>query len=428
MVAAIEKTIAGFLCAATLIGILPPPVLAELPLHNGPQLTSENMRHLDQMVSTPRAKPGETCTSIESDCHVVEKAAAASLVAGDFLVIGDWAVGCDNNRECHAASLPVEGDTDEPIGDGNLTISIRRSGNPGGMISVSFSAASAGSVDVSQQVDDAMRLPGLIAIDGRKFGHRMHKQETGYGFDGNAALMLIAAMRGKREVSLADIRGQPVAAASLRGLDKALAHFDARQFLTGTVAALEQPGNKPVNAQNVPPLIRRQRITVAGKLGKPPATVDDDQLSQLRATDPCLENSPEAEPGSPGYYRLDSDNTLMILPTTCGGYNPFSMLFVVGEDRRAVSAHFWEYPGAGKADEPQLPDVGWDEESRLLNSFGRGRVLADCGQIQDFAWYQGKFKLVHDAVMSPCRGSTDYITIYRIEVIVDGRPKTGSAH
>jgi Protein of unknown function (DUF1176) len=345
-------------------------------------------------------------------------AATSNFVVGDVRTFGDWAVGCDNGRDCHATSLPIEEGTDEPLSDGNVTMAIKRSGDPHGPISVSFTATGAGPIDEIQQIDAAMKKARWIAVDDRRIDIRLKTSNDIYALDPKASAKLIVAMRGNSTVSLLDNRGEPIATVSLRGLDKVLEYIDERQFLTDTVAALARRGKKPVNASTVPAMIPRETISISPKSDVPPVQFNADQLAKLRALDPCLPYSNNETVQEPSYGRLDSLNTLMILPTSCGGYNPYKMLFVIDEQGGTTPARFWPYPGNDMKEAPQLPDVWWDEKERLLNSFGRGRVLADCGEIQDYAWYKGKFLLVQDQSMSLCRGSTDYITTYRVNVVV----------
>ena len=50
---------------------------------------------------------------------------------GELQLDQDWIVGCDNLRFCHAVSLPVAADGDDsPLGDGSVTVAIKRGGGP----------------------------------------------------------------------------------------------------------------------------------------------------------------------------------------------------------------------------------------------------------------------------------------------------------
>ncbi len=346
-----------------------------------------------------------------------------SFVVGDLKEFGDWVVGCDNARDCHATSLPIDEGSLEPFGDGNLTISIKRSGNPTDPPSVSFTAAGARALDEMEAIDSLMRNTRWIAVDGQKLDIHLGKEADIYELDGLTSEKLIAAMRGKSSVSLLDPQGQPFATASLRGFDAVFGYIDQRQYLTDTVAALGRAGTKPVNAFTVPLMLPRRQVRVAPKPEMPPSTIDHMQLAQLRGLDPCLKYSSNAIQENPIYYRLDTLNTLMVLPTSCGGYNPYRMLYIVDNQRKAQPARFWPYQGHEIKDDSELSNVDWSEEARLLSSFARGRGISDCGESQSFAWHDGRFLLVHDERMYPCRGSTDYITTYHVEVLVDDNVK-----
>lgn len=350
-------------------------------------------------------------------------ASALSFVVGDLKEYGDWVVGCDNGRNCHAASLPIEEGPEEPFGDGKLTIAIQRSGNPNGTVSVRFAAAGAGPFDEMQAIDVQMRGTRWIAVEERKLDIRLEADTSIYDLDTEVSAKLINAMRGKNTLSLLDQREEPIATVSLRGLDEVLDYMDDRQYLTGTTAALARPGKKEVDVFTVPPMVPYRRISVSPKPDLPPVKLGDAQLAKLRADDPCLAYGPGGTPDAPSYHRLDRLNTLMILPTSCGGYNPYRMLYILDDQGTARPASFWPYPGNAMKEEPDLPDVGWDEKTRLLSSFGRGRVLADCGESKKYAWHEGRFRLVHDERMYPCRGSTDYITTYHLKVFINDSVK-----
>ena len=350
---------------------------------------------------------------------VILTAITPSFVVGDLKQFDDWVVGCDNARDCHATSLPIDEGSLEPLGDGNLTLSIKRSGNPTDPPSVELTAAGARALDEMGAIDGLMQTARGIAVDGQKLDILLGKDSDIYELDSRTSEKVIAAMRGKSSVSLLDPNGQSFATASLRGFDAVLRYIDQRQYLTDTVAALSRTGTKPVNALTVPLLLPRRQVRVAPKPEMPPSSIDHTQLAQLRPLDPCLKYSKDAIQEDPIYYRLDMLNTLMILPTSCGGYNPYRMLYIVDNQRKAQPARFWPYPGNEIKDDSELSDVSWSEEERILSSFGRGRGVADCGESQNYVWHDGRFLLVQDKRMYPCRGSTDYITTYKVDVVLD---------
>lgn len=337
---------------------------------------------------------------------------ASTFVVGDVKIFEDWAVGCDNARFCHATSLPIDEVSPYPIGDGSVSVSITRDGalwEP--------PVLTIGIID-DQPAKNFLNIRG-IAIDGRKLDIPIYSKIGLYVFNDTLSSQLIAAAQHHQTLSLTDNRGGILATASLKGLVRALQYIDAKQYLKGTTIALAQPGTAKAGPRTIPLMHPRRSINVAALSNVAPKHITDAKLQELHALDPCLPYRSDETIDPVKYHRLDAEYTLLVVPTSCGGYNPVSLLFIVDEQANAERASFWIYPGATNVQDVDLPDIWWDATARLLSSFGRGRVLADCGQSQSYAWYNRKFMLVRDLSMPVCRGSNDYITTYQIEVVID---------
>lgn len=338
-----------------------------------------------------------------------------AFAVGDLREFTDWVVGCDNLGACHATSLAEEeyqeGD-DEPIGDGTLSVSLKAGPAPGDGLVIQLAIMGWASEPKLGSVQK-------LALDGRSIDVRLSSKDGLYSLDNRNSQRFIAASRSARKIALLDSRGQVVASASLRGWRDALTYIDTQQYRTGTTSALASTGGKPWNYSVIPPMVPQQPVYLPPRTDRPASEVDETQLTTLKALDPCIKYSEGATAEPPEYIRLDDRHSLMILPTTCGGYNPYRMLLIVDENGRSSNAEFWPYPGNAMLEDPELPDVRWDERARRLLSFGRGRSLADCGEASEYVWDQGKFRLVNFKSMYPCRsgGSYDYITTYRREVV-----------
>ncbi|WP_157696617.1 DUF1176 domain-containing protein [Porphyrobacter sp. CACIAM 03H1] len=342
---------------------------------------------------------------------------------GDLKEFGDWVVGCDNHRACHATSLPEErpdGSLEGPIGDGTLSVSIKALPAPRSAPVVQM--ALVGEADRRA----AARIAG-IAIDGRNLGIPVSGSDGLVNLDAVASQKIVDAARIASRIALIDDKGQDIASASLRGWRAAASYIDAEQYRTGTVSSMAAPGDRRWDYSIAPPIPPRPTIVVQPPSPRPPVILSDDDLKALRALDPCQRYTQMSAQEPPRFFRLDADQTLLILPTSCGGYNPLRMPFVIDESGDAREAEFWPYPGNNMANRPELPDLDWSEEERRLVSFGRGRGLADCGEVSEFVWVDGKFRLVHFASMYPCRGSYDYITTYRLDVRQLGEAETDDA-
>lgn len=130
-------------------------------------------------------------------------AAPPSFVVGDLKVIGDWAVRCDNERSFQAASLPIEEGPEEPLGDGDLTFPIKRSGNPYGPASDSIGGEEVLLFREIRAASSTMPTIRRILIDNRTLYIRLNPDPNGDQLDAASSAKLIAAMRGKKYVQSA---------------------------------------------------------------------------------------------------------------------------------------------------------------------------------------------------------------------------------
>ena len=340
-------------------------------------------------------------------------AASAGPDFGGLEIYKDWAVGCDNRRECQAVSLPVEADgTLEPAGDGDLAITIRRNGAPVAPPVVSFSILEGAGRDASDVRS--------ITVDGKPvdipFSHTTKEPEL----TGDAAQRLISAMRDAEVLGLAAGDGKTIASASLRGLKASLLYMDEQQLRTGTTSALAKPGTKPANAFTILPMLPRLVVTTSAESPEPPTMLTGDKIDALLETDPCRNHAaPDANKPAAEYARLDGRTTLMLLNSYCGGYNADVRIFVIDNRGNVRPAPFGPHPWSGDADHSgtSLANGWWNPRTRILGGFGKARGLGDCGEILEFVWDEsGQFRLVRYASMSECRGSYDYITTYRLDV------------
>jgi Protein of unknown function (DUF1176) len=332
---------------------------------------------------------------------------------GSLNTYNDWMVGCDNTRSCHAMSVPAEGS--DPDGS-NLVIDIKRGGAPQDGASVVLRTnfpTDKGSYTRYVYFDN-QKAPDKVSLT-LQFTNGVARLR------GKAAEQAIAAMREQQTIRLVDSNGDDLlsGATSLFGLKAALRNMDEQQYRTGTVSALVAAGRKPANVKSIPPISPLPALRVAGKSAKPVTTLAPPGLTGLRKFDPC-QNYSEASITKAilPHYRLDAANSLLILPTTCGGYNPAMMIFVIDEKGAAQIAPFAPFSpfGGSIQDEGTLPDPVWDENARVLTAHGKAHSIGDCGQIQKFAWDGQRFVTIFVSGMPECRGSFDYITTYRRDV------------
>lgn len=352
-------------------------------------------------------------------------AVTAASPIGDLQTFRDWIVGCDNLHACHATTLipePTEEEIatgDEPIADNSFNLSLRRGG---GM----HNAPRIRLFDCYMCETEKGHEPGLaheLRVKGKDGTILAGKALTGdeatrLGSDDGLSLpsdeRLIEALALGETAEVLDGEGRPMAVISLRGLQASMRYMDEDQHRIGNVTALVARGSAP--AYLVPPWVPFTKIYVPPPSDLPPVRPSDAKLTALqqqyrcRGTDTGL---PETT-----FQRLDAHTSMLLLFANCSSYNGEGYVFLVGEDREIRPAPVRLTPKSPMLELPQVISSYWDEKQRRLHSFGRGRALADCGQEQAFVWDGDQFILVEEADMGACRGSIDYITIYRRETAV----------
>jgi hypothetical protein len=186
--------------------------------------------------------------------------------------------------------------------------------------------------------------------------------------------------------------------------------MDERQQRIGTASALVRGG---AAAQVLPPpalpVVRQPAVARKSARTLSPARVR--QLLGREAT--VCEYAQDLSIDS---ARLDARHSLVLASHPCGNgaYNFMYSAWIVDEAGRARPAPF-DY--GGSASDNALVNAGWNPKMRQLSAFSKGRGLGDCGSGQHWAWDGARFRLVHEEAMGECRGSTDYITTWRAEVV-----------
>lgn len=228
---------------------------------------------------------------------------------------------------------------------------------------------------------------------------------------------LFPALAEGEVIRVNDGANNPLAMISLRGMRETLRHIDEKQGRIGNVTALVERGN--VAAYLVPPKVPQLPVVVPPASALPPTELAGATLRRLQKRHKCDSSGtrlPEAI-----YRRLDDRTTMLLLNAACSPYNGEGFVYVIDNRGNARIAPVRLTGSDPPLETPQVVSGGWDETERRLRSFGRGRAIADCGQQQAFAWDGEQFLLVEEAVMGECRGSVDYITIYRRDTIERGK-------
>ena len=321
-------------------------------------------------------------------------AAAAAPQPTALKTFQDWTVGCDNGRACHAVALVPEHWPDDA-----LTMSVRRGAEAGAQPVIAF--------DLGSDSNAA-----AASADGRRLGARL----IGAGGETRVApadsAALVAALRSAARLQLLGADGKPLGTVSLKGASAALLYMDEQQRRIGTPTALVRRGTAAAAAAPpaLPVVVARPRSSGRG------LALGAAALRALRRKHGCTIDE-VGGPEEAEIAALSAGETLLLLACGSGAYNVSHVPFIVRRGGRAELAAFDIAPEYWDDGKPVLINASWDSDRGLLTALSKGRGLGDCGTSSEFAWDGTRFRLVEQAEMDECRGSTDYITTWRARVV-----------
>jgi hypothetical protein len=317
-------------------------------------------------------------------------------ILGPIKTFGDWVVACDNVRACEMTSLIAE--TESPDGsDSGAAFSIARGGGPadGFVLDVSGNGDVAGAVSV--RVDGKTIADGVVAKDVMTLA-------------GNAAARIVAAMANGKRLTLTDKAGKEVAHASLDGSSAALRLIDAEQRRAGTVTAAVARGTKPATGVPIPPPL--PRVTYVAPSGVAAPITPALRKAMIAASGCDTEDVNTSDPVTG--HALGGGRTLVLLPCGAGAYNFSSVPFVLTGGKAALARFDSPTGWTNEADDkPMLVNADWDAKSARLQSYAKGRGLGDCGSAETYVWDGAMFRLIQATQMGECRGSVNWLTIWR---------------
>lgn len=310
---------------------------------------------------------------------------------GKLKLFRDWIVACDNGRGCEAASLAAEESALQDVG-----LIVTRDG--------------AGRVTVRIRDMTGKAKTASVRVDGRTVASTPLDRDGEGEWQGASASALVAAIaRGKRATLLTPA-AHPLA---LSGAAAAFRYMDDRQGRAGTTSALIARGAKRYRG-TAPALPVVQVVTPPpGPAPVIPATA----ISEARRRYGCVID--DGSPFSADAHRLDRRNALVLMSCGAGAYNYLVKPLIWRDGRLSPAAfdfayHFGEEPDSGQPE--ILVNVEWSRDGRL-SSWGKGRGLGDCGDAQQFGWDGTRFRLLHAAQMTECRGAIDTLTVWRTRVV-----------
>ncbi|MBS0409843.1 MAG: DUF1176 domain-containing protein [Proteobacteria bacterium] len=303
-----------------------------------------------------------------------------------------WYAVCDNLRACVAFGFP---DGESEIGG---YIRIARSGAAGAapVVSLAITADDAPKAATWSLKIDGRAVPGLAGLVVKAAD------------DGQSASLspaqgaaVIAALHDGQALEV-EGDGKPVFSVSLAGSAAALLWLDDQQQRVGTVTALTRKGDRPASAVPsvpAPPLLRAG--PAAGQAGLPSHA----PVAVRRARPKDCTANPTGDMDAPLIARL-APGVVLWGPVCDQGAYSIANVFFLGDEKGGTlrPLSFPNPPGLAQKFATELSDPEFDDKTRTLTSFAKGRGIGDCGEMLSWVWDGKAFQLLGATVMTECHG------------------------
>ncbi|MBA4760389.1 DUF1176 domain-containing protein [Sphingomonas sp.] len=322
--------------------------------------------------------------------------AQAAPQQGPMKTFGDWVVACDNVKRCEMTSLQPEGGD---WSDDGWQMAVTRDAGPTGGWAVELMGEDA-PAGMTVQVEGAPAARAAAVW-------------RGDSFSGAEALTLVDALANGKAVVVRNSAGKPLGRISLSGSSASLRFIDAEQGRAGTTTAAVAKGANPASAVPVAPALP---VIASTRPAGTPAALSPALLAQLWTQSDCAENyAGEARP-EVERYALGGGATLALVPCGAGAYNFSSIAYVVRGGKAEIAA-FDSPPGWTADGPPMLVNAGFDLTTGDLSSYAKGRGIGDCGSAETYVWDGTRFRLTEARGMGECRGSINWLTVWRAKVV-----------
>lgn len=329
--------------------------------------------------------------------------ASHAITPGKVTTFKDWTVGCDNGLACQAVALMPETGADQ-----QFSLVVKR---PEGMAApLAIELAGAPSKSTSYR----------ILVDGRAVSSGALVRDSDFiAVSGAEAMKLARAMAKGKAVEVRDGSGANLGMASLAGVSAALRYIDAQQGRAGTTGAIVATGKRKASARKATlPVITAKKIAPSNMLP------DASALVALSESSPCAADRFDSTQDTA--YSLGTGTNgaqaLVLLNCGAGAYNFSSGVYIGQQDsfaRWSFAPAKFDYGATGFSAEsliPLLVNADWDAGTQTIKSYAKGRGLGDCGSAESWVWDGNMFRLTGATQMGECRGSLDWIPVWRAEV------------
>lgn len=329
--------------------------------------------------------------------------APSTLAVGKVTSFKDWTVGCDNGLACQAVALAPEAGSDN-----QLSVVIKRPEGVAALLTIEVAGA--------QNKSTSYR----ILIDGKAVSNGAAVRDSDFiTVSGAEAMKLARATTRGNTISLVDSNGANLGSASLAGASAAMRYIDAQQGRAGTTGAIVATGKKKATVRKaVLPVIAAKKIAPSNVLP------DASALVALSESSPCAADrfgSTQDTAYSLG-AGASGPQALVLLNCGAGAYNFSSGIYVgqrAGAGKWTFAPAKFDYGATGFSAESNIPllvNADWDAATQTIASYAKGRGLGDCGSAESWVWDGNMFRLIRATIMGECRGSLDWIPVWRAEV------------
>ncbi len=332
---------------------------------------------------------------------------SADIKLAKVMTFKDWAVACDNGLDCEATSFMAE---DFP-GDG-LALSMSRDAGRDGAITIAIHGFETKADRYRLMVDRRVIDTGSMSVGAGEIQ-----------ISGADAMKVARALVAGSRLKMTDGAGAELGQLSLAGSAAALRYMDAAQDRAGSVSAIAARGRKAATGRMVAlPVIE------AAKIAPHQILPDAGSLVALSESSPCAAErfgASEDTAYSLGTSASGATQALVLLNCGAGAYN-FSYGAYVGT-RDAGGK--WTFAPASfdfmdlfteSGNVPLLINADWDAASQSLSSYSKGRGVGDCGSSEQYVWDGTRLRLTLATSMDECRGSMDWLTVWRADVKLKG--------
>jgi hypothetical protein len=335
-------------------------------------------------------------------------AGGANITLGETREFGDWVAGCDNALTCEAVALTAAQNSSN-----YQSLLIQRSRNAlqkedPGQLKVVMRGLNTAADRYRVIIDDKIVDTGAI-------NQRQHSITVSAA----DAKRLTQAIAQGYQMRIEDGAGKTIGEFSLKGSASSLRYFDTKMGLAGTGDALVAKGRR-----NAPPLNKSLPVIAAKRVTQDGPIPGTDELISFLEASPCSANRVDVREDR--IYSLGrrgtADQALLLLGCGGGGDNSSTAVYVASSNNGGKwtfeKAPFDLTPlgFAGGEELPMLINANWTPDGQQLSSFAKNRGSGDCGEASSYVWDGTMFRLSGASKMPACRGSMEWITVWRADI------------